>query len=102
MQYKGEYQNGIKNGEGKEYKYNGKLVFEGEYKFGKRWNGEGEENYYEDYNGFFYKHLFSGEYLDGQRYNGEIRIYNEEHQLIHQLKILNGAKIENNMNDQNQ
>ena len=44
--YRGEYSNGERNGEGKEYyKWNGdfshELVFEGEYLNGNRWNGKG-------------------------------------------------------------
>ena len=32
---------GIKNGKVKEYYNDGKLLFDGEYLFGKRWNGKG-------------------------------------------------------------
>ena len=32
----GEYINGKRNGKGKEYDYNGKLIFEGEYLNGER------------------------------------------------------------------
>ena len=39
--------NGERNGKGKEYYYNGKLLFEGEYINGKRYNGkEYEYNYH--------------------------------------------------------
>ena len=31
--------NGKRNGKGKEYDYKGKLIFEGKYLIGKRWNG---------------------------------------------------------------
>ena len=34
--YDGEYLNGLKNGKGKEYDYEGNLIFEGEYLNGKR------------------------------------------------------------------
>ena len=37
--FEGEYINGIKNGKGKEYDHNG-VIFVGEYKDGKRWNGK--------------------------------------------------------------
>ena len=52
----------LKNGEGyiKEYNYDGKLKFEGEYLNGKR-NGKGKEYYYDD------KLEFEGEYLNGKR-----------------------------------
>ena len=39
--YEGEYLNGERNGKGKEY-FRGKLIFEGEYLNGKR-NGKGKE-----------------------------------------------------------
>ena len=37
--------NGEKNGEGKEYDNDGKVKYEGQYKNGKKWNGEGWEYY---------------------------------------------------------
>ena len=41
--FEGDYKNGKRNGKGKEYSdYNGKLIFEGEYVNGKR-NGKGKE-----------------------------------------------------------
>ena len=43
LRYDGEYLNGIKNGKGREFKYN-KLIFEGEYLNGER-NGKGKEYY---------------------------------------------------------
>ena len=52
-----------RNGKVKEYNYEGKLEFEGEYLNGKR-NGKGEE-YYENKN-----IKFKGEYLDGKKWNG--------------------------------
>ena len=42
MVFEGEYLNGERNGNGKEY-YDNKLVFEGEYLNGERWNGKGKE-----------------------------------------------------------
>ena len=51
----------INDGKGyiKEYDYDGKLIFEGEYLNGER-NGKGKE-YYDD------KLVFEGEYLNGKR-----------------------------------
>jgi len=49
--FRGDYLNGKKNGQGKEYYDNGKLKFEGEYLNGKR-NGKGKE--YECDNGKLY------------------------------------------------
>ena len=40
VMFEGEYQNGEKNGKGKEYYINGLKIFEGEYLNGKRWNGK--------------------------------------------------------------
>ena len=62
--FEGEFLNGRKNGKGKEYYGNGILKFEGEYLNGER-NGKGKE-YYD--NG---KLKFEGEYLKGKRWNGK-------------------------------
>ena len=50
---------GERDGEGKEYNYDGKLIFEGEYYKGKKRKGK---EY--DYDGNL---IFEGEYLDGER-----------------------------------
>ena len=50
-----------KNWKGKEYNYDGKLIFEGEYLYGKRGNGKGKE-----YN-IYTQLLYEGEYLNGER-----------------------------------
>ena len=42
--FKGEYLNGKRNGKGKEYNWRGDLIFEGEYKNGLKWNGQGHDN----------------------------------------------------------
>ena len=61
--FEDEYLNGKRNGKGKEYSLDGKLIFEGEYLNGKR-NGKGKE--YDD----FCNLRFEGEYLNGKR-NGK-------------------------------
>ena len=43
LEFEGEYLNGERNGKGKEYYKNGELIFEGEYLNGKKWNGKGKE-----------------------------------------------------------
>ena len=43
--FEGEYKYGKKNGIGKEYDDNGKIIFEGEYYDGKRINGVGYDNF---------------------------------------------------------
>ena len=60
--------NGLRHGKGKEYDYNGKLIFEGEYLNGKKWNGKGKE-YYSDG-----KLKFDGEYKNGLK-EGYIKEY---------------------------
>ena len=39
--FEGEYMNGLKNGNGKEYNTNGNIIFEGKYLNGKKWTGKG-------------------------------------------------------------
>ena len=39
--FEGEYLNGKRNKEGKEFYENGKIKFEGQYLNGERWNGKG-------------------------------------------------------------
>jgi len=58
----------IKNGsgKGKEYDFNGNLIYEGEYLNGVK-NGKGKENIQNEL-------FFEGEYLDGKRWNGIIKI----------------------------
>ena len=41
--FEGDIKKGKRNGKGKEYNDNGKLIFEGKYLNGKRWNGKGKE-----------------------------------------------------------
>ena len=53
-----EYLNGERNGKGKKYDDDGKLIFEGEYLNGKIWNGKRKEY---NYNG---KLIFEWEYLN--------------------------------------
>ena len=48
MIFEGEYKNGKRNGKGKEYSTDGDLIFEGEYKNGKR-NGKGKELCFKNY-----------------------------------------------------
>ena len=43
MKFEGEYLNDKRHGKRKEYNDKGKLIFDGEYLNGDRWNGEGEE-----------------------------------------------------------
>ena len=90
LKYEGTYDNGIKNGKGKEYYNNGKLSFEGQYMYGIK-NGKGKEYYIDG------KLLFEGEYLNGKRWNG--RGYNKNGILEFEIKDGNGnGKEYNNYN----
>ena len=51
--FKGEYLNGKKHGKGMEYNYDGILKFEGDYLYGKKWNGK----VYDIHDGTVYKIL---------------------------------------------
>ena len=85
LKFEGEYLKGKKNGKGKEYDDKGKLVFEGEYLNGKR-NGKGKEYYY---NG---KLIFDGEYLNGKR-NGKGKQYDHWNgKLVFEGEFFNGKK----------
>ena len=57
-----------------------KILFEGEYKNGKRWNGKGKEVNIVD------KILFEGEYKNGIRWNGIIKEYDKFNAIIYFLK----------------
>ena len=70
--YDGEYVNGVRNGQGKEYDGNEKLIFEGEYKEGKKWNGQAKEYYYDG------ELIFEGEYIEGQKVGKEYNFYSSE------------------------
>ena len=61
LEYEGEYLNGKRNGKGKEYN-DGRLKFEGEYYKGER-GGKGKE-----YNNRG-KLIFEGEYFYGKKWN---------------------------------
>ena len=66
--YEGEYLNGERNGKGKEYHKNGKLKFEGEYFNDKKWNGKG----YDDNNNIIYE-LINWKQHQNKLKNGEWR-----------------------------
>ena len=99
----GKYKKGKKNGEGKEYFYDGKLKFEGEYLNGKIWNGKGYnkngnmefeikdgkgkgKEYYDND-----KLKFEGEYINGKR-NSEEKEYYIDRQLKFEGKYSSDKK----------
>ena len=77
------------SGEGKEFDYNGKLIFEGEYLNGKR-NGKGKE--------YCYSQLkfisFEGEYKNDKKWNG--KGYDSLNNMIYELKYGKGLVKEYN------
>ena len=92
----GEYSNGKKNGKGKEFYFNDKIKFEGEYLDDLKWNGkeydanngqvyeikEGKGNIKEyDYAGLL---IFEGEYLNGRKWDG--KVYYKNDNIIYNLK----------------
>ena len=115
LKYEDEYLNGKRNGKGKEYDINGKiineveylngkikvvkdksnsdeidnylLVFEGDLKNGIR-NGKGKEY---DKNGEL---IFEGEYLDNKRWNGNGKEFDYKENLIFEGDYLNGKRWE--------
>ena len=60
IKFEGEYKDGKKNGNGKEYNSDGHLIYEGEYLNGER-NGKGKE--YSDEGQL----VFDGDYINGER-----------------------------------
>ena len=88
IKFEGEYLNGKRNGKGKEF-WDGELYFEGEYLNGER-SGKGKE--YDHYNNR--KLRFEGEYLNGER-NGKGKEYNKDGELIFEGEYVNGEKKEN-------
>ena len=72
--FAGQYSNGNKNGNGKEYNENGKLIFEGEYYDGKKWNGT-EKIYDEDTDNLIFEYIYSNGKIkvkEYDKYNGDL------------------------------
>ncbi len=100
--YEGKYLNNKKNKKGKEYYNFGKLKFEGEYSYGRKWNG----NIYDNRGNFSFKIkdgagngkeydadgmlIYDGEYLDGKR-NGKGKEYHN-HRLIYEGEFFDGKR----------
>ena len=82
LRYEGEYLNGKKNGKGKEYDIDGKLIYKGEYLNGERINIK-----------LLYEDVFISKegYLENGLLNGIIREY-KEGQLVFEGKYLNDEK----------
>ena len=72
-------------GKGKEYYYNGNLLYEGEYLNGERnWKGKGYdcENHL----------IFEGEYLNGKEWNGKGFDYDSFGNIYQKIYIIMGKK----------
>ena len=67
--------------EGKEYNYDGKLIFEGKYKNGEMWSGKITKYEYDSLK-------FEGEYLNGKEHIG--KEYRSDGKLIFEGKYKNG------------
>ena len=115
IKFEGEYIDGKRNGKGREYDINDKIIFEGdfingnqrpkEYKYdnadyyvleyegeileGER-NGKGKE-----YSNYGRRLLFEGEYLKGNRWNGKYKEYDNNDKIIGEKEYINGEIIEN-------
>ena len=72
LTYEGEYSIGEKHGKGKEYYDNGNIKFEGEYKYGLRWNGN-----MNDYKNKFLFEIKNGK-GKGKEYKGDKIIFEGE------------------------
>ena len=85
LYFEGEYLNGEKNGEGKEYKYDG-LKYKGEYLNGEK-SGKGKEYYDKE------KLQYEGEFLNGKR-NGKGKEYSYDGEFIFEGEYIDGKKKE--------
>ena len=90
MEFEGEYLNGKRNGKGKEYDGNDKLICEGIYKKGLK-NGKCTEYYSDD------KILLEGEFLNGNEWN--IKEYDKNGNIINEIKNGKGIINDYNMSD---
>ena len=109
LEYKGGFQNGVRNGIGMEYDDDENLIFEGEYKNGKRWNGKGKE--FDENNKLIYEGnfqngvrngigkeyddenlVFEGEFKIGKRWNGKGKEYDLNKNIIFEGEYKNGEK----------
>ena len=107
--FEGEYINGELNGKCKEYFENGNLLFEGEYKNGKKWNGKGYDlngnivyelnngkGYIKQYNYRGNRLSFEGYFLNGEK-NGFCKEYSGL-RLTFEGEYKDGKKMEKEKN----
>ena len=100
LKFEGEIINGEINGKGTEYDTNRNIIFIGEYKNGKKWNGKGYNNLdlelingngkYKQY--YINRNLKSeGKYINGE-INGIVKEYYENGNLKSEGEYINGEK----------
>ena len=83
--FEGELKEGkIWNGIGKEVDLEGEIIFEGEFRKGKKWKGKGKEFNSEK------ELIFEGEINNGKRWNGEGKEYSKKNRLVYDGKYVNG------------
>ena len=70
---------------GKEYNYDGRLIFDGKYFWNRRWKGKIYEYYKNEL-------VFEGEYLDGKLWTGKGKKYNFKVGLIFDGEYIEGKK----------
>ena len=68
---------------GKEFDYNGRLLFEGEFSKKVKWKGKVKE-YYKD------ELVFEGDYSFGKKWNGKGKKYNSKENLIFEGEYIDG------------
>ena len=101
--FEGEYLNGKRNGKGKEYDFKGKLKFEGEYLYNYKLKGKYYINEKLEYEGeYLYNRKWNGKGYDLndsniivyklKKGNGNVRIFNEDKELIFEGEVLEGKK----------
>ena len=101
--FEGGYLEGKRNGYGKEYNYIGALIFKGEYRKGRKWNGIGyiceNNDSYEIKNGkgkiidyYHYNKLkYECDYLKEEK-NGKEKQYDIDGYIYYKCEYLNGEK----------
>ena len=85
IMYKGDFYQGVRNGEGKEYDENGILIFEGTYVGGEKWNGILREYFKDD------SLKFEGMFLNGKK-NGKCKEYGISGLIEFEGEFRNGQK----------
>ena len=104
LEFEGELLNRKRNGKGKEYNKKGKLIFDGEYKNGLKWDGfgyNGDNNivyclnngkgYVIEYN-YYNRLVYEGKYVNGQK-NGKGKEYDWDKCIKFEGEYFNGIKV---------